>query len=256
MEKSTKILIGVGVVGVIGLLVYKKVKAAPSVTNTGSIPKKPTTKPTIPASPIIDPKTGKLTPIEKDTDPNVGAGSGTGGGSGTGASKGGGGGAVNNPDSNSGKFNKVDPNKKDENWIKALGKKQKAGGGNQKKDKKKKPKVNCAENPDDPICQKVKECYYNPYDPSCLDGQYACGYNGIDCYVSEYDGNYDGYDNNTYDYSYNDGGYDYSGGGYGGGYGEYYVGGPSYGEYYGYSDYGGFYSPSGGKGGNPSDYYY
>ena len=133
MEKSTKILIGVGVVGIIGLLVYKKLKATPSVTNTGSLAKKkPITKPPIPASPIIDPKTGKLTPpadtkdtTDPNTNPKFDTGSGGGSGSGGGGKTGGGSGAVNNPDSNSGKFNKVDPNKKDENWIKALQKKTK-----------------------------------------------------------------------------------------------------------------------------------
>ena len=125
MEKSTKILIGVGVISVIGLLVYKKVNTTPSVTNTGGFSKTPSTKPSTPTNPIIDPETGKLTPVEKDKGL---------------PSNGGNGGNVNNPDSNSGKFAKVDPNKKDENWIKALGKKQKqkqkTGSGNQKKQKK------------------------------------------------------------------------------------------------------------------------
>jgi hypothetical protein len=185
MEKSTKILIGVGVIGVIGLLVYKKANATPSVTNKGGVPKNPSTKPSTPLSPIIDPKTGKLTPVEKDKGlPSNG---------GNGGKVGGGDGVVNNPDSNSGKFAKVDPNKKDENWIKALGKKQKTGGGgNQKKQKKQKAKVN--------------EYEYQ-------------------------------YENSGYDNSGRDSEYDYSG--------------------YNYSGYNYYYSDGyGGKGGNPSDYYY
>ena len=104
MEKSTKILIGVGVISVIGLLVYKKANATPSVTNTGGFSKTPNTKPSTPTNPIIDPETGKLTPVEKDKGlpSNVGNGGKVGGGDGN----------VNNPDSNSGKFAKVDPNKK------------------------------------------------------------------------------------------------------------------------------------------------
>jgi len=263
MEKSTKILIGVGVVGIVGLLVYKKAKAAPSLNNSGTIPKKPITKPSVPSNPIIDPNTGKLTPPEtKDTtDPNTnpkfdtskGGGSG---GSGGGA-KGGGGsaGGPNNPDLNSGKFAKVDPNKKDENWIKALQKKQQKGGETKKG--KKTPKVDCSANPYDPTCQKVKDCYYNPSDPVCSYGEYD--YSGGD--DSGY--YYSGYDNNKYDYSYDDGGeysgYDYNAGGGGG-----YYGGPSYyGGYfysgnYGYSYYSGGVGggASGGRGGNPSDYYY
>lgn len=187
MEKSTKILIGVGVISVIGLLVYKKANATPSVTNTGGFSKTPSTKPSTPTNPIIDPETGKLTPVEKDKGlPSNG---------GNGGKVGGGDGVVNNPDSNSGKFAKVDPNKKDENWIKALGKKQKqkAGSSNQKKQKKQKAKVN------------------------------------------EYEYQYEnsGYDNS----GRGDSGYDYSG--------------------YDYSGYDYNYSGAyGGKGGNPSDYYY
>jgi len=269
MEKSTKILIGVGVVGIIGLLVYKKVNATPSLTKTGSIPNKPTTKPSIPSNPIIDPNTGKLIPKEetKDTtDPNTnpqfdmskGIGSPSGGGSGIpsggGGKSGGGSGdkAVNNPDSNSGKFNKVDPNKKDENWIKALQKKQQAGN---QKGKKPTPKVDCSVNPYDPTCQKVKDCYYNPTS-DCSDGKYDYSYD----YAGDY---YAGYDNNTYDYNYDGGGYDYSGGGYnysgGGDYeGGYFGGGYFYSGNYGYSYYGGGSTGggTGGRGGNPSDYYY
>lgn len=186
MEKSTKILIGVGVISVIGLLFYKKANATPSVTNTGGFSKTPSTKPSTPKNPIIDPETGKLTPVEKDKGlpSNVGNGGKVGGGDGN----------VNNPDSNSGKFAKVDPNKKDENWIKALGKKQKqkTGSGNQKKQKKQKAKVN--------------EYEYQ-------------------------------YENSGYDNSGGDSGYDYSG--------------------YNYSGYDYNYSDGyGGKGGNPSDFYY
>ena len=270
MEKSTKILIGVGVVGVIGVLLYKKANAATSVTKTGGVSKKPTTKPSVPTNPIIDPNTGKLTPPEDskgkadpsanpqfDMSKGIGLPSG-----GSGGSKGGGGsaGGANNPDSNSGKFNKVDPNKKDENWIKALQKKQK-GGGDAKKGKKQTPKVDCSTNPYDPTCQKVKNCYYNPNDPECSYGEYDYTY-GEDTYT------YAGYDNNKYDYSYDDG-YDYSGGyNYSGGYdsggyeGGYFGGGYFYSGNYGYSysSGGGYYGGGGGggafggKGGNPSDF--
>jgi hypothetical protein len=255
MEKSTKILIGVGVVSIVGLLVYKKAKAAPSLTNSGTIPKKPITKPSVPSNPIIDPDSGKLTPADPYTNPKGGGGSGSGSGSGSGGSggaKGGGGsaGGPNNPDLNSGKFNKVDPNKKDENWIKALQKKQNAGS---QKGKKPTPKVDCSANPYDPTCQKVKDCYYSPSDPACSNGEYDYSYGDDSGY------NYSGYDNNKYDYSYDDGGYDYSGGGGG------YYGGPSYYSGY-YGDNGYFYSGNygynysgiggggNGRGGNPSDF--
>ena len=188
MEKSTKILIGVGVISVIGLLVYKKANATHSVTNTGGFSKTPSTKPSTPTNPIIDPETGKLTPVEKDKGlPSNG---------GNGGNVGGGDGNVNNPDSNSGKFAKVDPNKKDENWIKALGKKQKqkqkTGSGNQKKQKKQKAKVN-----------EYEYQYENSgYDNSGRDSEYY----------------YSGYNYSGYNYNYSDG--------------------------------------YGGKGGNPSDFYY
>lgn len=263
MEKSTKILIGVGVVAIVGLLVYKKAKATPSLTNSGTIPKKPITKPSVPSNPIIDPNTGKLTPPEtKDTtDPNTNPKFDTGGSGGSGA-KGGGGsaGGPNNPDLNSGKFSKVDPNKKDENWIKALQKKQQKGGES-KKGKKPTPKVDCSVNPYDPTCQKIKDCYYSPSDPSCSYGEYDYSY-GDD---SAYD--YSGYDNNKYDYSYDDGGdysgYDYNTGGggyyYGGGAdyeGGYFGGGYFYSGNYGYTYDGGFGAGDFGRGGNPSDFDY
>ena len=264
MEKSTKILIGVGVIGIIGLLVYK-VKATPSVTNTGNLPKKPIIKPSTPTNPIIDPETGKLTPvtpkdnitIDPSTNPQfdmskgIGLPSGGGGGGGIPSGGGGGGAAVNNPDSNSGKFAKVDPNKKDENWIKALEKKQKAGN---QKGKKPSPKVDCSVNPYDPTCQKVKDCYYNPT-PDCSGGKYDYSYD----YAND---TYSGYDNNTYDYNYDNGGYDYSGGGYygadyqGGYYGGGYFYSGNYGYGYSYGSGGGTGGSSGGRGGNPSDYYY
>lgn len=302
MEKNTKILIGVGVVGVIGLLLYKKANAATSVTKTGGVSKKPSANPSVPSNPIIDPNTGKLTPptpkppassTKDTTDPSTnpqfdmskGIGlpnSGGGGipsGGGGGGGKGGGSGATNNPDSNSGKFNKVDPNKKDENWIKALQKKQKGGGSNPKKGKKSSPNVDCYKNPYDPTCQKVKNCYYNPYDPTCSSGEYD--------YSSQYDYNNNtyNYDNpaDDYNYKYSDYGYysgyyggytggGYTGGGYtgGGGYdggaytggGGYYGGGYTGGGYYGYSysGGGGYYGggsgggSAGGRGGNPSDF--
>ena len=177
---------------------------------------------------------------------------------------GGGGGSplVNDPDLSSGRMKKYDPNAKDENWIKALQKKQK--GGNQapsKKGQKQKetPRVDCATNPYDPTCQKVKDCYYYPNDPSCSEGQYDYSYD----YNNTYD--YEGYDNNEYSYDYGAydysggydyvGGYDYSGGGYN------YMGGGYYGGNYGYSySDGGYYAYnysgggfSAGRGGNPSD---
>lgn len=259
MEKSTKIWIGVGVVGVIGLLLYKKANATTSVTKTGGLLKKPTTKPSVPSvpsNPIIDPNTGKLKPPASSTDTtdpsnnpqfDMSKGIGSGGGSGIpSGGKGGGGGATNTPDLSSGRFKKVDPNAKDENWIKALQKKQKAGSG--QKGKKPSPKVDCYENPYDPTCQKVKDCYYNPYDPSCQSGEYD--------YTASYDNNTYTYDYpHNYGYDYSAGGgyvYDYSGGGYvydGSGSG--YQGGYSNGGYYsGYSYSGGAW------GGGPSDFGY
>jgi hypothetical protein len=287
MEKSTKILIGVGVVGVVGLLIYNKAKAATPAAKSGGVAKKPSTNNpigTLPDNPIIDPISGKLvtpnpttpkkpTPSSKDTtDPNAnpqfdmskGIGSGGGGGIPSGG-KGGGDKAVNNPDSNSGKFKKVDPNAKDENWIKALQKKQKAGNQtpNKKgKNQKETPKVDCYTNPYDPTCQKVKDCYYNPYDPSCSDGKYDYTYDYKNTYDYEvydknkyyYDyGNYDyvvgGYDNSGGGYDYSGGGYNYSGGGY-----DYSGGGYDYSGGYDNSSGGGWGSGGGGRGGNPSDF--
>lgn len=302
MEKSTKILIGVGVVGVVGLLIYNKAKGATPAKKAGGVIKNPSTttptnKPieTQPDNPIIDPINGKLVPpkpttpqkplpSQKDTtnpntnpqfDMNKGIGSGGGGSTPSGGSGGGGGSPlVNDPDLSSGRMKKYDPNAKDENWIKALQKKQKAGNqSTNKKNQKQKetPKVDCYTNPYDPTCQKVKDCYYNPNDPSCSEGEYDYSYDYNNTYDYEgYDNNKYGYDYGTYDYSggYDYvGGYDYSGGGYtysGGGYN--YSGGGYYGGNYGYGysgggfydyDYNYFGSDIGGgvgRGGNPSDF--
>lgn len=296
MEKSTKILIGFGVVGVVGLLIYNKAKAAAPTLKSGGVGKKPSN--TTPKSdnvpieidnPIIDPISGKLVPpkpttpkkplpSEKDTtnpntnpkfDTNKGIGSG-GGGSTPSSGKGGGDGIVNDPDLSSGRMKKYDPNAKDENWIKALQKKQKSGNQNpnpNKKGKKQKetPRVDCYTNPYDPTCQKVKDCYYNPNDPSCSDGKYDYSYDYS--YDYGYDNNtydYETYDNNKYNYDYGNydynGGYDYVGGyDYSGGYnysgGGYDIGGGNYRYSYDSGYYENNYSVSEmGRGGNPSDY--
>ena len=265
MEKSTKILIGVGVVGVVGLLIYNKAKAAKPAAKSGGVGVKPsTTIPSVseiptnePTNPIIDPTNGKLVPNKpkkpnpssKDTtDPNanpqfdMSKGIGSGGG-------GGGDKAVNNPDSNSGKFKKVDPNAKDENWIKALQKKQNKGTNLPKKQKQT-AQVDCYTNPYDPTCQKVKDCYYNPYDPSCSQGQYDYkkeGYYDNSYYQNNYENKYPDqpYNYNSYNYNYNPPAsyYDNSGGG------------SSYNSGGGY-DYSGKYDSGGGFGGGPSDFGY
>jgi hypothetical protein len=290
MEKSTKILIGVGVVGVLGLLIYNKSKAATPAIKSGGAGKKPN-NPIVdhqqPDNPIIDPTNGKLVPPKNTpkkpnpstidtTDPNanpqfdMSKGIGSGGGGSIPSGGKGGGVLTNDPDLSSGRMKKYDPNAKDENWIKALNKRQKAGNQKpNKKGQKQAPKVDCSSNPYDPTCQKVKDCYYNPYDPSCLQGTYDYKND----YNNDYNNDYYYYNNNPYQYpdqlydytppsgyNYNPPAYyNYSNPSY-----NYSYSNPSYNNYpsynysYSYTDMGGSFGGGGGNArggsGNPSDF--